>query len=192
MTTAQHIYQQAVTRFGPNVRVAELAKVYAGLPDADRRIINQIVLTPPPIAEFATAALLTDAVTKVGPAPADLLRINVYDPRCGLGTTLVGGARQLAATYAARQAGHTPTPDDLTNAVLPYIIMTCVYGMDTDPLAVEVTKLALSLETSHHLQPSALDRNIIRGDPATGGRPPALNHRTNTIDMLTRSSPATR
>jgi hypothetical protein len=68
--------------------------------------------------------------------------------------------------------------------VLPQIILTCVYGMDRDPLAVDLARLALSLETDGQVPPQALARNIVCGDHLRGDQPPAKQDRTNTIDMI--------
>jgi type I restriction-modification system DNA methylase subunit len=44
--------------------------------------------------------LLADTIRQVGPAPADLPRITIYDPCCGVGVVL--------AEAASRLPRHTP------------------------------------------------------------------------------------
>jgi hypothetical protein len=76
-----------------------------------------------------------------------------------------------------------PAPD-LVDALLPCVILSCVYGADPDPVAVDLTKLALSLETCGLLPPYALDRHIICADETSTDRPPALDDRPDAIDVL--------
>jgi hypothetical protein len=146
MTTAAKVYELARARYG-QVGAAELGKVYAGLPNADPHIVRRVASAPAPGIGVAIGRLLTDAIRRVGPAPADLLRINIYDPQCGVGGPLVDVARRLAHAYAFRLAGEARAADVLTAFVLPQVVLSCVYGMDTDPLAVELARLALSLAT---------------------------------------------
>lgn len=56
--------------------------------------------------------------------------------------------------------------------------------MDTDPLAVELTRLALCFESDGQLTPQALERNIVRGDYRIGDEPPAKQDRADAIDMI--------
>jgi hypothetical protein len=182
-TTAAEVVELARTRYG-QVGVVELGKVYASLPDTDPRIARQVVLTPPPVAGFATGMLPASTIRRVGPAPADLLRINIYDPRCGVGMSLVDGARRLAYAYARRIAGDARTADELAAFVLPQVICDCVYGMDSDPLAVQLARLALSLETDGQVSAQALEANIVCGDHGAGDQPPAKRQRRNTVDLI--------
>jgi Bacterial regulatory proteins, gntR family len=190
VTTVHEVAELAKARYG-RVGVAELGRVYAALPDAEPRIARALMLTPAPIAGFATGTLLANSIKKIGPAPADLLRINIYDPYCGIGMFLVDGARRLADAYARRLTGDPKTAGQVTAFVLPQVILTCVYGMDTDPLAVDLARLALCLQTDGQLTPQALERNIVCRDYTSGEQPPAKQHRTNSIDMVPASRTAT-
>ncbi len=190
MTTAHEVVELARARYG-RVGVAELGQVYAALPDAEPRIVRGLVLVPAPVAGFATGMLLAHSTRKVGPAPGDLLRINIYDPRCGVGLFLVDGARRLADAYARRMAGDARSADQMAAFVLPQVILDCVYGMDTDPLAVDLARLALSLETDGQVTPQALERNVVCGDYRSGEQPSAKQDRANTIDMIPASKTAT-
>jgi hypothetical protein len=183
VTTAHEVAELAKARYG-RVGAAELGQVYAALPHAEPRIVRSLVLAPAPVTGFATGMLLVNTIQKVGPAPADLLHINIYDPRCGVGVFLVEGARRLADAYARRMTGDARTAGQLAAFVLPQVIHDCVYGMDTDPLAVELARLALCLETDGQLTPQALERNIVCGDYRIGDQPPAKQDRVDAIDMI--------
>jgi hypothetical protein len=69
------------------------------------------------------------------------------------------------------------------------VIVSCVFGMDEDPTAVELTKLALSLATDAVLPADTLNRNVIVGTPDSSSRPAALHERpADAVDLLTASS----
>jgi hypothetical protein len=80
--------------------VAELAQVYAELPHAKPDMACDRAVTPAPVAASSCAMLLADTIRQVGPAPADLPRITIYDPCCGVGVVL--------AEAASRLPRHTP------------------------------------------------------------------------------------
>jgi hypothetical protein len=136
VTSVEQVCALARARYGV-VRVAQLAAVYAALPDTGPAAARRVGSLTPPVAFVAIEAPLADALTKVGPQPADVLRINVYDPRCGVGTFLFAAAYRLAEVYAGRLTSSSRRADRLVRKALPEVILSCVYGMDTDPLAVE-------------------------------------------------------
>jgi hypothetical protein len=184
VTTAREVLELACDRYG-RAGVAELGAVYAGLRDADRGVARRVALTPPAAGVgFAVGVLLADALRRVGPGPDDLLRINVYDPRCGVGALLVEGARRLAGLYARRLAAEGRAAAQTAAFVLPRIVRECVYGMDTDPLAVEVARLALWLETCGEVTPQDLQRHIVVGDHRSGEVPPGKAARAGTVDLV--------
>jgi hypothetical protein len=183
MTTVEDVCALARARYG-TVRVAQLAAVYAALPGTDPGVARRVGSLTVPVAFAAVEAPLADAITRVGPAPAGVLRINVYDPRCAVGMFLVTAAYKLADTYASRMTTSRRRAERLARRVLPEVILSCVYGMDSDPLAVELARLALSLHTDGRLTPEALRRHIVCGDPAAGDAPPAKRDRTDTVDLV--------
>jgi N-6 DNA Methylase len=96
-----------------------------------------------------------------------LLSISVVDPACGSGHFLLAAARRIAACLArvraeARDAvAGPPTPDDYRHA-LRDVVTHCIYGVDMNPMALELARMALWLESAtpdaplgfvdHHLQ----------------------------------------
>ncbi len=170
--------------------MAQLAAVYATLPDTDPAKATRVATATPLVALVHLKQPLADIISRVGPAPADLLRITVYDPHCGAGVLLLNAAHTLADAYARRQTTGRRRAERLARKVLPEIILSCVYGMDTDPLAVELTRLGLSLHTDGRLTPGALRRNIVCGDPAAGDVPPAKRERANTVEFIPKLRPA--
>ncbi|MES2434124.1 MAG: N-6 DNA methylase [Pseudomonadota bacterium] len=98
-------------------------------------------------------ALLDTALTPVldqcegadDPAEA-LLNLSVIDPACGSGHFLLAAARRIAARVAKHRAHGTPSNADFRHA-LRETARRCLHGVDRNPMAVELTKVALWIET---------------------------------------------
>lgn len=114
--------------------VAEPGQVYAALSDAEPHIVRGLVVAPTRVAGFSFGVLLAGTIRQVGPAPADVPRITIYNPRAARsGVLLVERARPLAEAYAQRMAGGDGSARQVASFVLPQIILGRVYRMDTDP-----------------------------------------------------------
>ncbi len=83
-----------------------------------------------------------------------LLAISMIDPACGSGHFLLAAARRIAGHLARVRAqmrdiqlGNSgqPTPDDYRHA-LRDVVTHCVYGVDMNPMALELARMALWLE----------------------------------------------
>ena len=98
-----------------------------------------------------------------------ILSLNVLDPACGSGHFLLAAARRMAAEIARIEAG-TDTPDETTRQhALREVVQHCIYGVDRNPLAVELCKTALWIETVEPGKPlSFLDGHILLGDSLVG------------------------
>lgn len=79
------------------------------------------------------------------PAEA-LLNLTVLDPACGSGHFLLAAARRIATRVARHRAGGTPSAEDFRHA-LRDVARRCLHGVDRNPMAVELTKVALWIET---------------------------------------------
>ena len=75
-----------------------------------------------------------------------LLTLAIVDPACGSGHFLLAASRRLADRVARIRAGGTPTPDDYQRA-LRDVVRRCIYGVDANPLAVEICKVGLWMES---------------------------------------------
>jgi len=78
--------------------------------------------------------------------PEPLLRLRVIDPACGSGHFLLAAARRLATRLARIRAEGTPSTEDFRHA-LRDVARCCIHGVDRNPMAVELTKVALWIET---------------------------------------------
>jgi uncharacterized protein (DUF433 family) len=98
-----------------------------------------------------------------------LLALKVCDAAAGSGHMLLAAARTIAWYLARIQSGEdNPTPSVYRNC-LRDVIQHCVYGVDMNPDAVELCKLALWLESHNSGKPlSFLDHKIRCGNSLVG------------------------
>jgi methylase of polypeptide subunit release factors len=98
-----------------------------------------------------------------------LLSLKVADVACGSGHILLAAARRIGVELAILRSGDDqPSPSALREAVRD-AIRHCIYGMDLNPLAVELCKVALWLEAHVPGQPlSFLDHRIKCGNAIVG------------------------
>ena len=104
-----------------------------------------------------------------------LLDITVCDPACGSGHFLLAAARRLASELAQIDAGtDQPTEQDYRHA-LRDVVRHCIYGVDLNPMAVELCKTGLWLESIEPGKPlSFLDAHIQNGNALVGILDPQL------------------
>lgn len=103
-------------------------------------------------------------------ASAQLLALKICDPACGSGAFLVAACRYLAerVSEAWQREGHIPDDDPIRDAQR-IISERCLYGVDRDPMAVEMAKLSLWLLTFARQRPFGfLDHAIREGDSLLG------------------------
>ncbi|WP_310643560.1 Eco57I restriction-modification methylase domain-containing protein [Limnohabitans sp.] len=98
-----------------------------------------------------------------------LLSIKVCDPACGSGHFLLAAARKLAERLAAlRSDDGVVTPSAYRHA-LREVIARCIYGVDRNPMAIELARTALWLEGFEEGRPlSFLDHHLQVGDALLG------------------------
>ena len=98
-----------------------------------------------------------------------LLSIKICDPACGSGHFLLAAARRLGRELARVRSGEEqPTPAEFRRAVRD-VIQQCIYGVDMNPLAVDLCKLALWIEGHNSGMPlNFLDHHIKQGNSLVG------------------------
>lgn len=87
-----------------------------------------------------------DRVEAEADPTAALLRLAVIDPACGSGHFLLSAAGRIATRLARIRAEGTPSLADFRHA-LRDVARNCLHGVDRNPMAVELTKVALWIET---------------------------------------------
>ncbi len=100
---------------------------------------------------------------------AVILDLTVCDPACGSGHFLIAAARRMARRLAQmRTDDDEPDPGALQKA-LRDVIGRCLYGVDVNPMAVELCKVSLWLEALEPGKPlSFLDHQIQCGNSLLG------------------------
>ncbi|WP_328671981.1 Eco57I restriction-modification methylase domain-containing protein [Streptomyces sp. NBC_00328] len=106
---------------------------------------------------------------------AALLALTVCDPACGSGHFLVAAARRIARRLAeVRTDDPEPGAEDVRHA-LRDVISRCVYGVDLNPMAVELAKVSLWIEAMEPGRPlTFLDAHIKHGNGLLGTTPKLL------------------
>lgn len=154
-------------------RLAEQPDGKLGLDVASGRKRTGAFFTPDhivdDIVERTLAPLFDDRARRAESAGAraldELLDLHVLDPAMGSGHFLVG-----AAAYLARRIANDPSYDgDLTLAELQGLVAErCLYGVDVNPMAVEVARLALWLSTVRDDRPLRFLGNLRAGNSLVG------------------------
>jgi len=98
-----------------------------------------------------------------------ILSIKVLDPACGSGHFLLAAARRLATELARIRTGEEQPNPEAYRIALRDVVRHCIYGVDKNPLAVELCKVALWIESHAEGKPLAfLDHRIKCGDSLVG------------------------
>ncbi len=98
-----------------------------------------------------------------------LLSLKIADVACGSGHILLSAARRLSLEIARVQTEEEqPNPVAIRKAMKD-VVRNCIYGVDKNPLAVELCKIALWLEAYNPGEPlNFLDHHIKCGDAIVG------------------------
>jgi hypothetical protein len=97
-----------------------------------------------------------------------LLSISVIDPACGSGHFLLAAARRLATRLASVRTGGTPGAHEYRIA-LRDVVTHCIHGVDRNPMALELARMSLWLETyTPDRALGFLDHHLVLGDALLG------------------------
>lgn len=98
-----------------------------------------------------------------------ILALKVCDPAMGSGHFLTGAAKRLAKALAVVRTGDPePAPEPLRHAMAD-VVQNCIYGVDLNPLAVELCKISLWMEALEPGRPlSFLDHHLKCGNSLIG------------------------
>ncbi|MCU0701336.1 MAG: N-6 DNA methylase, partial [Myxococcaceae bacterium] len=100
-----------------------------------------------------------------------LLELTIVDPACGSGHFLLAAARRLAARVAQHEAKGTASPKEYRHA-LRRVVSRCIFGVDLNPLAVELCKVGLWMEAVEPGLPLGfLDSHVQCGNALLGTMP---------------------
>ena len=129
-----------------------------------------------PIVRHALAPILERLRGEDGraPTPAQILDIKVCDPAMGSGAFLVETCRQLADALIDAWGAHgempviPPDEDEVIHA-RRLVAQKCLYGVDRNPMAVDLAKVSLWLSTLARDHPlTFVDHAFRHGDSLVG------------------------
>jgi type I restriction-modification system DNA methylase subunit len=136
------------------------------------------------LLDSALDPVILQAIQSAGPSVeaqiAALLALKVCDPACGSGHFLIAAARRIARRLAQLRSGDEEPSPEVTRAALRHVIRHCVYGVDINPMAVELCIVNLWLESLDPGKPlSFLDMHIKCGNSIVG-----LDFNTNLDELV--------
>jgi hypothetical protein len=121
-----------------------------------------------PLTKHSLDYLIAERLKAPKPESA-LLDLRVADISCGSGHILLAAARRIATELAVVRTGEEQPSPPAFRAALRDVIRTCIYGVDLNPLAVDLCKVALWLEAHNPGQPlNFLDHHIKCGNAIVG------------------------
>ena len=136
--------------------------------------------------------------------PERILQLRVVDPAMGSGAFLVAACRYLAAAYEAALVRDRRLPRRATSATRERVAIRrtiaerCLYGVDLNPMAVQLARLSLWLATLAADRPlSFLDHHLQVGDSLLGAwlaslrQPPITRPRARRTPHACRCSTTT-
>lgn len=170
-----------------DLAIQHLGNIYEGLLEYEPTVQSspeKVVLTKDKTKRKASGSYYTsDAIVRLmvkdtlGPLCKhktfeEILRLKVLDPAMGSGHFLIGVINHLALELATHPKAPAMTTGD-TDTEIAYwrrrVVENCVYGVDINPMTVELAKVALWLHTVTKDEPlSFLDHHIRCGNSLIG------------------------
>lgn len=165
---------ESLLDFHPVVQVTAGGDLEFALVFGSERKTTGSYYTPPQLVnELIQSALEPVLRARLAARPDDsekaILSVRVCDPACGSGHFLLAAARRLGKELARVRTGEEePAPERVREATRE-AIAHCIYGVDRNPLAVDLCRLALWLEGHTEARPlTFLDHRIRCGDSLVG------------------------
>jgi len=123
------------------------------------------------------------------PKARAILNLKICDPATGSGHFLIAAAHRMAKRVAAaRTDEEEPSPESYRTA-LRDVIGHCIYGVDVNPMAVELCKVSLWLEALDPGKPlNFLDHHIKCGNSLLGTTPELIAKGIPTEAFPTKSN----
>ncbi|MQA29738.1 MAG: N-6 DNA methylase [Luteitalea sp.] len=141
-------------------------------PGSGRRKSTGAFYTPQPLTHFLTRHSLAPLVRDA--SPDQILGLRILDPSVGSGAFLVAACGYLADAYETAlgewNGVHSSDIGSADRAKFRRTIAErCLYGVDVNPMAVQLARLSLWLTTLAADRPlSFLDHHVVTGDSLLG------------------------
>lgn len=164
----------------PDLGVEQLGAVYERVLGQPHRKQSGTFYTPRALTEFVVRRTLTPLTR--GATADGILALRVVDPAMGSGAFLVAACRHLAAAYeraliTEKRIREHEIDDVMRADIRRMVARHCLYGVDRNPVAVQLARLSLWLATLAGGKPlTFLDHRLRTGDALVGARPHDLRH----------------
>jgi hypothetical protein len=123
------------------------------------------------LLDTALDPVLEEAAKDPNPEAA-ILSLTVCDPATGSGHFLIAAAHRIARRLASVRTGDEEPAPEAMHKALRDVIGRCLYGVDVNPMAVELCKVSLWMEALEPGKPlSFLDAHIQCGNSLLGTTP---------------------
>lgn len=162
---------EGLLEYEPSIDLSGTTPVFDFKP-GDERAATGSHYTPDdlvqPLIKHSLDHLIAERLKAKDPAAA-LLDLRVADIACGSGHILLAAARRIATELAIVRTGEEQPSPASYRAAIRDVIRTCIYGVDLNPLAVELCKVAFWLEAHNPGEPlNFLDHHIKCGNAIVG------------------------
>lgn len=143
------------------------------------------------LLESALDPVIEQAMRK-GQTPAEkiahLKALKVIDPACGSGHFLIAAARRIGLKLAQLEEDTTQPSPAAQRRATRTVIAHCIYGADINPMATELAKVALWLESQDAGKPLAfLDHRLRVGNSLLGTTPQVMNSEDEIPEKMVRN-----
>jgi hypothetical protein len=126
------------------------------------------------LLDSALNPVLDEARAKPDPETA-ILNLKICDPACGSGHFLIAAAHRIAKRLATARTGEEEPAPEARRKALRDVVGRCIYGVDINPMAVELCKVSLWMEAIEPGKPlSFLEQHIQCGNSLLGATPALL------------------
>ncbi len=128
------------------------------------------------LLDSALDPVVAEAAKQPDPEQA-ILRLKVVDPACGSGHFLIAAAHRMAKRLGTVRTGDDEPAPEAVRTALRDVIGRCIYGVDINPMAVELCKVSLWMEALEPGKPlSFLEHRIQCGNSLIGATPALLKN----------------
>jgi hypothetical protein len=167
---------ESLLDYQPFISVGNTSKMeFEFIEGTERKTTGSYYTKPELVNELINSALVPVIEDRLGTAKDKdakekaLLSLKVCDPACGSGHFLLAAARRIGRELAKVKTGDDePSPESMKEAIRD-VIIHCIYGVDKNPLAVDLCKVALWIEGYVSGKPlTFLDHRIRCGDSLVG------------------------
>jgi len=126
------------------------------------RLIDELI-------NSALAPVLEKKLSDVFDKEKAILSMKVCDPACGSGAFLIGANNYLGQELARIRTGQLEPADHEVRRARRDVLQHCIYGVDVNPMAVELAKVSLWINGSLDDMPlNFLDHHIKCGNSLLG------------------------